>query len=219
MFTGLIQEVGELVQVASLDGGRRLTMRAPQTAATLSPGGSVAVDGVCLTAIAVEPGGFVVEAVGTTLDRTKIGAYEPGLRVNLELPLAAGDPIGGHFLTGHVDWTVELLKCQDQGETPILRFERPPDFRPYLVGRGAVALDGISLTVAEAEEDWFSTSIIPVTWRGTTLKDRKPGDRLNLEVDLLARYLIEGLQAYLAGTSPSELLESARGSLPGTQRR
>jgi riboflavin synthase len=179
VFTGLIQTTGRVAAA----GGGALRVDADLE---LSEGDSVAVNGVCLTATEVSQGGFAADVVDETLARTSLGSLEPGNRVNLELPLRASDRLGGHVVQGHVDGlgTVEAL-----GSDGVLRVSAGQDLLRYVVEKGSIAVDGVSLTVAEVDDDGFSVALIPETLERTTLGSLEPGDRVNLEVDVLAKYV------------------------------
>lgn len=196
MFTGLVREVGTIVSSESLEGeGRRLTVRAGalpewRRERSLGTGSSVAVDGVCLTLIALEEDRFSVEVSGETLRRTTLSDRGAGDRVNLEPSLRVGDEVGGHFVLGHVDTTVPVEALEDRGEFYDLIVAIPPGYRRFVAPKGCVALDGISLTVNRVDEDGSArVRIVPHTYRETALEDRRAGAAMNLEVDMLARYL------------------------------
>jgi riboflavin synthase len=190
MFTGIISDLGT---VAARDGGR-FAIRCAYPADSIALGASIACDGACLTAIAVapEPGGgstFTVDVSNETLARTTLGEWQPGRRVNLERALRAGDELGGHLVAGHVDGVGRISGMRDDGESRRLTIDVPADLARYIAPRGSVALDGTSLTVNEVAGSRFGVNIIPHTLTHTTLGARKPGDRVNLEVDLIARYV------------------------------
>jgi riboflavin synthase len=183
MFTGLVSDTG---RVAELEGGR-LRVEAP--ALELAAGDSVAVNGVCLTATAVEEDGFRADVMDETLRRSSLGSLRPGDTVNLELPLRAGDRLGGHFVQGHVDGIGTVESLTEEGFARVLRLGAPPDLLRYVVEKGSIAVDGVSLTVAEIDEDAFAVSLIPETLERTTLGELAPGRSVNLEVDVLAKYV------------------------------
>ena len=184
MFTGLVQQLGTLT---SLEGGR-LAVTAT-LAGELSVGDSVAVNGACLTATSVTPGAFTADVMEETLRRTALGALRPGDPVNLELPLRAADRLGGHFVQGHVDGVGTVAAVQDEGFSRLVEIEAEAGLMRYVVEKGSIAVDGVSLTVASLAEGTFGVSLIPETLERTTLGRASPGDSVNLEVDVLAKYV------------------------------
>jgi len=203
MFTGLVRERGRLAEdpEPSLHGGVRLVFEHSATLSrSLSIGASVAVSGVCLTATAVAAGRTEVELSPETLDRTTLGGLRRGDTVNLEPPLRMGDPLGGHWVQGHVDGTVEVVESRSLGDHRELAVALPPALEGWVVEKGSVALDGVSLTVAARAPGRFTVALIPHTLEVTNLGERRPGDRLNLEVDVLAKYVHAALAA--AGRIP-----------------
>jgi riboflavin synthase len=214
MFTGLVAERGHVLgdPAPAPGGGVRLTLGHSATLGErLSLGASLAVSGVCLTVIELhEHEGprttSTVEMGDETLRRTTLGELEDGSMVNLETPLAAGEPLGGHWVQGHVDGTLEVLERTDHEEHSVMAFSLPPELAPFLVEKGSVALDGVSLTVAGLERDRFTVWLIPHTLEVTTLGLRAPGDRVNFEADILAKYVYRGLEALAAGLElPSDV--------------
>ena len=189
MFTGIIQEVGTVAAVEHLPDGRRLEIRMPQAAAGLRLGDSVAVDGVCLTAVDLAPGRGTFEAMGETLARTTLGALGPGDGVNVEPALRAGDPLGGHIVQGHVDGVGSVLEAREDGIARVLHVEAPASLHRYLVEKGSVAVSGVSLTVSAVTDEGFELWLIPHTRAATTLGALEEGARVNLEVDQLAKYV------------------------------
>lgn len=177
-------------------GGLRLEIEhGPELGDRLSLGASLAVSGVCLTVTEMAPGCSVVELSPETVARTALGSLVAGARVNLEPALRLGDPLGGHWVQGHVDTTVEIVGREDLGEHRELFVSLPEDLAPYLVEKGSVTLDGVSLTVAHRLADRFSVALIPHTLEITNLGDRVVGDRFNLEIDVLAKYVHQAVQA------------------------
>jgi riboflavin synthase len=198
MFTGLILERGRLISdpVPSGQGGVWLAVgMSPGLAERLGIGDSVAVSGVCLTVVEKEPGQVLVELSPETLARTNLGELRGGDEVNLEPALRMGDPLGGHMVQGHVDGTAEVVGRRDLTEHRVLAFSIPPDLAPFLVEKGSVTVDGVSLTVSALLPDRFEVALIPHTLEVTTLSRRVPGDRVNLEVDVLAKYVHRMLAA------------------------
>jgi riboflavin synthase len=193
MFTGIIRELGEVAAVESSPDGARLRIHA-ELATDLGEGDSVAVDGACLTATSVTGGGFEADIMRQTLELTTLGGLEPGSRVNLELPLRAADRLGGHVVQGHVDGTGAVADISDDGFAKRLRVELPDELLPYVVEHGSIAIEGVSLTIAALTDGAVEVSLIPETLERTTLGAVEPGDRLNIECDVLARYVRRQLE-------------------------
>jgi riboflavin synthase len=188
MFTGLIAELGTVDDVDRTSEGARLRVRG-MLARDLSEGDSVAVNGVCLTATTVNGGAFSADVMAETLRRSSLGALGAGDAVNLELPLRASDRLGGHVVQGHVDGLGTVREVRDEGFARVVRIEVPPELLRYVAAQGSIAVDGISLTVAELYDDGFAVSLIPETLERTNLGGVEPGARVNLEVDVLAKYV------------------------------
>ena len=186
MFTGIVEERGEVVDVETLPDAARLTVAGPLVTADAKHGDSIAVNGVCLTVVDVGGGRFTLDVVNETLQRSSLAKIHPGDRVNLERAMAVGDRLGGHIMQGHVDGTGVFLSRDEVGLT---RFALPERLAKYVVEKGSIAVDGVSLTVVEATGDGFSVALIPTTLSLTTLGDRSAGDLVNLEVDVLAKYV------------------------------
>ena len=184
MFTGIVQEVGR----AKENDGSSLTIEAAASLEGLNLGDSIAVNGTCLTVKALEDGGFSVDTMPETLRRTNIGLLGPGSPVNLEKALTLSTPLGGHITQGHVDATGALVSIEPEGDALVMRFEAPAQVMKYVVEKGFIAVDGISLTVVDWDESSFSVSVVRYTQDNTNLGVRKPGDVVNLEVDILAKY-------------------------------
>lgn len=189
MFTGLIREIGAVAAASGGPDGLRLELDAPETAAAARVGDSVAVDGVCLTVVAVDGARLAFEAVPETLERTALATLEPGSRVNLEPALRAGDPLGGHHVQGHVDGVGAVRSVADEGDGRRIWFDAPPDVLRYVVEKGSIAVSGTSLTVAGLDDRGFAVALIPHTLAATTLGTLHAGDRVNLEADVLAKYV------------------------------
>ena len=188
MFTGIVRERGR-VAAAELNGdGLRLRVEAPETASTAAPGDSVSVSGVCLTVTAATNGSLAFDAVPETIARTNLGRLAAGSRVNLEPALRAGEPLGGHFVQGHVDGTARVERLEPEGAGARLTLALPPDLLRYCVEKGSIALDGVSLTIAALRNDGIEIALVPFTLEHTTLAAAASGDELNVEVDLLAKY-------------------------------
>jgi len=188
MFTGIITDLGR-VRSVSPGGVTRIVLETAYDTAAIAMGASIACNGACLSVVDKGPGWFAVDASAETLARTTIGDWEPGTPVNLERPLKLGDELGGHLVSGHVDGLAEITDRWPDGES--LRFEIrvPASLQHFIAPKGSVALDGVSLTVNEVEGERFGVNIIPVTQRETSFGRLAPGDRVNLEIDMLARYL------------------------------
>jgi riboflavin synthase len=189
MFTGIIREVGVVKALDVDDAGARITVVAPRSRASLAKGGSIAVDGVCLTATELGPDTFAADAVPETLRRTRLGDLGPGARVNLELPLKAGDLLDGHIVQGHVDGLGEVVESRREGTQSWVTIRAARELARFFAYKGSVAVNGVSLTVAEVEGDTFSVALIPTTLTETNLDELRAGIRVNLEVDVLARYV------------------------------
>jgi riboflavin synthase len=188
MFTGVVTELGTVERLDRSDAGARLRVAAT-LAADLREGDSVAVNGVCLTAAALDGDAFEADAMNQTLSLTTLGELTEGDRVNLEAPLRAGDPLGGHIVQGHVDGVAQVVGAVADGASRRLRVALAPELERYVVERGAVTLDGVSLTVAGLGEDWLEVALIPETLARTTLGRAAEGTRLNVELDVVARYV------------------------------
>jgi riboflavin synthase len=188
MFTGLVQGLGRIGAIERSSDGARVIIETPLVS-ELHAGDSIAVNGVCLSATALENGSFAADAMNETLSRTSLGDLEPGAEVNLELPLRAGDRMGGHVVQGHVDGIGEIVDVADDGFARRIRIEAPPGLLRYVIEKGSIAVDGVSLTVAELDSRSFTVSLIPETLQRTNLGHARAGDRVNLEVDVLAKYV------------------------------
>jgi riboflavin synthase len=186
VFTGIVEERGEVVDVERLPDAARLTVAGPVVAADARHGDSIAVSGVCLTVVEVVGDRFTVDVVNETLRRSSLDKVHVGDRVNLERAMAVGDRLGGHIMQGHVDGTGTFLSRDAEGLT---RFAMPERLARYIVEKGSIAVDGVSLTVVDADADSFSVALIPTTLSLTTLGERAAGDPVNLEVDVLAKYV------------------------------
>jgi riboflavin synthase len=192
MFTGLIEATGTVRGLAPVAGGQRLTIDTP-LGAEVSLGDSVATNGVCLTVVACGDGSWSADVSPETLRVTALGALRPGDLVNLERPLAVGSRLGGHFVQGHVDGTGRIDAVIAEGEFHRVRISFPPVLAPYFIEKGSVAVDGISLTVASLGESSLDVQIIPHTWSATTLRLARPGALVNLECDMVGKYVLRGL--------------------------
>jgi riboflavin synthase len=189
VFTGIVREVGV---VASLDGGDEgvaLVVEAPQTAPGVEVGGSVSIDGVCLTAESVDGDRMTFHAVPETLRRSSLGRLREGARVNLEPALRAGEPLGGHYVQGHVDGVGSVASVEPEGDGVRVVVTAPPELLRYCVEKGSIAVEGVSLTLAAVDDSSFAVALIPHTLAVTTLGELEPGRAVNLEVDVLAKYV------------------------------
>jgi riboflavin synthase len=194
VFTGLVADLGSVVSVDATADGVRLTL-ATALAGELGEGDSIAVDGVCLTARAVRDGAFSADVMNETLERSSLGGVAAGARVNLELALRAADRLGGHIMQGHVDGVGEVAGVRDDGFARVVTIAAPAELLRYVVRKGSIAVDGVSLTVARIDDRGFDVSLIPETLERTNLGAAAEGRRVNLEVDVLAKY-VEKLLAH-----------------------
>jgi riboflavin synthase len=196
MFTGLVQSIATIDRVETQGPNKRLWIARPtEPLDGLSLGESLAVDGACLTVESLDGGGIGLFASAETLERTTVGRRRAGDRLNLERALAMGDRLGGHLVTGHVDGVGRFVGAKQRGEDFWCEFDAAdPRWRPYLVEKGSIAVDGISLTVAAIDGDRFSVAVIPHTWKHTTLHARRPDDPVNLEFDLIGKYVLRWLE-------------------------
>jgi len=188
VFTGIVRERGRVVAAEANGGGIYLRVEARETAAAARPGDSIAVAGCCLTATAVEDGSLEFDAVPETIARTNLGRLAEGAEVNLEPALRAGEPLGGHFVQGHVDGVGRVRALEPEGEGARLSLELDPELLRYCVQKGSLTVEGVALTVAALDEDGVEIALVPFTLRETTLSALRTGDEVNVEVDLLAKY-------------------------------
>ncbi len=186
MFTGIVEELGEVVGVDELPGAARFRLRGPVVTEGVRHGESIAVNGVCLTVVETSDGEFTADVIQETLTRSSLGALSVGSRVNLERPLALGGRLDGHLVQGHVDGTGHVTRRTEDGTVEV---QVPPGLARYIVEKGSITVDGVSLTVVEAGDEHFTVSLIPTTLELTTLGIKRPGDPVNLEVDVLAKYV------------------------------
>ncbi|MEU3416054.1 MULTISPECIES: riboflavin synthase [unclassified Streptomyces] len=189
MFTGIVEELGEVTAVENLGDASRFRLRGPVVTEGARHGDSIAVNGVCLTVVEHEGDEFTADVMAETLKRSSLGALAVGSRVNLERPTAVGARLGGHIVQGHVDGTGEILARTPSENWEIVKISLPADLARYVVEKGSITVDGISLTVVEAASDHFTVSLIPTTLDLTTLGVKQPGDPVNLEVDVIAKYV------------------------------
>ncbi|ARZ71157.1 riboflavin synthase [Streptomyces sp. HU2014] len=189
MFTGIVEELGEVVAVDNRGDSSLFRLRGPLVTEGAKHGDSIAVNGVCLTVVETADGEFTADVMAESLKRSSLGALVPGSRVNLERPMALGGRLGGHLVQGHVDGTGTILERVPGEHWEIVKIALPAGLRRYVVDKGSITVDGISLTVVEAGQDFFTVSLIPTTLQLTTLGVKRAGDPVNLEVDVLAKYV------------------------------
>ena len=189
MFTGLIRELGTVVSRSGGPGGVRIEVAAPETAQAAALGDSIAIDGVCLTVVARDDAAVAFDAVPETLARTSLATLEQGSRVNLEPAIRAGEPLGGHYVQGHVDGVAVVRSTTPEGDGKRIWFDLPSDLLRYVVEKGSIAVQGTSLTVAAADDAGFAVALIPHTLTATNLGELREGSRANIEVDVLAKYV------------------------------
>jgi len=202
MFTGIILTSGVIESFERLDNGARVRVRSSDDA-PFARGESLAVNGVCLTVIPQADGSLVAELSDETLSRTTLGSLGAGVRVNLERPLAVGDRLGGHIVQGHVDTVGALISIATEGDFAVFRWSYPSDYANLLVNKGSVAVDGVSLTVVEPDASSFGAALIPETLRRTNLGEARIGDAVNLEFDMIAKYVRALAAPYVAGNAPA----------------
>lgn len=195
MFTGIIEELGKIASIETHTAGSRITVAAEIVTSDVSNGDSIAVNGVCLTALDVTPTSFAADASPETLDRTTLGSLSAGSPVNLERAVTPSTRLGGHIVQGHVDGRGEFISATQEGDFWTVRIGFPHGFGKYLVFKGSVTVEGISLTVAALSENHFDIAVIPKTWEMTNLSSLKPNDAVNLEADVIAKY-VERMMEY-----------------------
>jgi riboflavin synthase len=214
MFTGIIEHTGTIESLSLQRDGGRVTIHAPSVAASLEVSNSIAVNGCCLTVVSLDNERFSADLSGETVRRTSFGSGAHGLqvgtRVNLEQPLTAGKEFGGHFVLGHVDGTGRAAHLRSEGDSWRYGVQVPEEFARYIVPKGSVTIDGISLTVARWSNHIAEIAVIPYTYEHTNLRDRKPGDAVNLEGDVLGKYIERHLEARAAALKSQSTLSLAR---------
>ena len=189
MFTGIITDIGQIKSVDKSAGDVRLGIQTTFDLDTVDIGASIACSGCCLTVVEKKDKVFFVDVSAESISKTTIGDWHEATPINLERSLKVGDELGGHIVSGHVDGLAKLISVKAEGDSWRLKFEVPQDLAKFIAPKGSVALDGISLTVNEVEGNQFGVNIIPHTWENTSLSDRKEGDFVHLEIDMLARYM------------------------------
>ena len=203
MFTGIVEEIGKLISASPT----RLTIAAPQVVDGMNPGDSMAVNGACLTVTDFDRASFSVDVMPETLQHTNLGLLKAGDSVNLERPTALGGKMSGHLVQGHVDNTGRIIALEWEGEALLLQFEAPTEVLRYAVPKGFIAVDGISLTITEKDSSSFRVSVVEYTRQNTTLGSRKKGDVVNLEVDIIAKYVAQFTQPQTGGLTAEFLIE------------
>jgi len=194
MFTGLIEEVGEVLAWEPVGDSARITLRAPITAADAQHGASISVAGVCLTVVDQGPDWFTADVMAVSIAMSTLGERTPGDRVDLERAALVTDRLGGHIVQGHIDGTATVLAVTPGDAWRVVRFTLDPEHAPLVARKGSIAVDGVSLTVSDVADDWFEVSLIPETLAATTLGALVPGDRVNIETDILARHVARLMQ-------------------------
>ena len=203
MFTGIVEEVGSIVSV----NPSGLTVAAAKALKGMQPGGSVAVNGACLTVTAFDSKSFSVDVMPETLQKTSLGLLKPGDKVNLERPMLLGGELGGHLVQGHVDGTATVTSIMREGGAVLIKFEVPAELMRYVVLKGFIAVDGVSLTITEKGTHSFGVSVVDFTRRNTILADKKAGDIVNLELDIIGKYVAEFLNPQNKGITAEFLQE------------
>jgi riboflavin synthase len=207
VFTGIVEELGQVVAVEELVDAARLTVRGPIVTEDASHGDSIAVNGVCLTVVTHGEGAFTADVMKESLVRSSLGALRVGSPVNLERAVRVSDRLGGHLVQGHVDGTGEILERRPDEHWTVVRVSLPQGLGRYVVEKGSITVDGVSLTVSDLSDDWFEVSLIPTTLALTTLGPKQPGDPVNLEVDVLAKHVEKLL---LAGVVPGRPIQEGQ---------
>ncbi len=195
MFTGIVEELGEVVNWVELADAARVTVRGPLVTSDVGHGDSIAVSGVCLTVVDSADGSFTADVMKETLSCSSLGDLQVGSQVNLERAVRLQDRLGGHLVQGHVDGTGDVIAVTPDQHWTVVRIGLPADLARYVVEKGSITVDGVSLTVSAVDQSWFEVSLIPTTLSLTTLGSRTPGDRVNLEVDITAKYVEKLLAA------------------------
>jgi riboflavin synthase len=199
MFTGLVEELGKVRSLSRGAHSIRLTIAAEKVLYDVKMGDSIAVDGACLTVVDFTAGSFTVDVMPETFDRTTLSLRKSGDTVNLERTLRVGDRLGGHIVSGHVDSVADLVSVTPRDNANILRVQVPRNLAPFMIPQGSVAVDGVSLTIVDCGEDWFEVSLIPHTWDVTILSGKRAGDKVNVETDVLGKYIYRMAQTKSVG--------------------
>ncbi len=207
MFTGIIKETGRVIRIENKMTDKEIKVQCSKILKNLNTSDSVSVNGICLTITGIDNNGFTCDVSFNTIKNTSLSNVKAGELVNLEDSLTSSDKLGGHFVNGHVDCTAKILKIFKTGRSYTIEVELPPDIRDFIALKGSVAIDGISLTIAGVKNDSFSTVIIPYTFENTNLSEKHPGDIVNIEVDMLARYVINFLKNSEMGNADSQKIK------------
>jgi riboflavin synthase len=206
MFSGIVEEVGIIESATDRGGGRELVIRASKVLADLKTSDSINIDGVCQTVVGVGRGDFRVQTIATTLSRTTLGEYRRGRAVNLERPIAAGERFGGHFVQGHVDGVGAVITFKRASEMWLVRFSLPDTVAPYVILHGSISMNGVSLTVnAIPDAGTAEVALIPYTYENTNLSRLAPGSRVNLEADMIGKYVAQALNQGRQARTPTDL--------------
>jgi riboflavin synthase len=210
VFTGIVEELGSVAVLEKYAGGAKIKISAQVVTEGTNDGDSIAVNGVCLTALNIKPDSFTADVSQETLDRSTLGGLHPNSPVNLERAVTPSTRLGGHIVQGHVDGRGAFISAVPNGDFRTVRIGYPADMGQYLVYKGSVSVEGISLTIASLSDDWFEIAIIPKTWELTNLSSLRPGDEVNLEADIIAKY-IERIISYRKPGNPitMEMLKDA----------
>lgn len=203
MFTGLIECEGIITRAEAISGGMRIEVYSPEFGRDMAIGDSIAVDGACLTVVKFIRGAFLADVSAETVDRTTLGGLRQGAKVNLERALRLSDRLGGHLVSGHVDGVGRIELRQPAGKFTVYQFQAPPHVMEFVVEKGSIAVDGISLTVAKVGAQGFTVAVVPQTESATTLKDKAIGAPVNLEADMLAKYVKRFVVGYTGGSAPA----------------
>ncbi len=204
MFTGIIEELGTIQSLTNARNGARIVVHAPTILSDAKIGDSIAVNGVCLTVVEMTAVSFVADVSAETLRRTSLKQMRVGSKINLERPMTPSARFGGHIVQGHVDAIGEFSSAKQVGDGWNVRIKFPPGLSKYIVEKGSITVDGISLTVANLGEDWFEIAVIPHSWKVTNLSTLKRGDAVNLEVDIIAKYVERMLTGYVPQSQPTK---------------
>jgi riboflavin synthase len=205
MFTGIVEEIGTVKRVEARPGGLRMEIGATVVLEGTGPGDSISVNGVCLTVETISESSFTVFLSSETVELSTLDGAAAGYQVNLERALALGDRLGGHLVSGHVETKGQILELKKEGEGYRLAVTCPPAFTPYLVPKGSISVDGVSLTIVDSKEQVFSVSMIPETFEKTTFRLKTPGNFVNLEPDLILKYVMSVVRNFTAGTNDGSL--------------